>query len=476
METAIAESLPALGLFRCRELAEVLNTPKGDALLHNVQRAARLGRELLDDRQRDEYLTRLAEAEFDDDAAYGGLAAEEKRALLRRFLTEVITDRRELLAVLGLDWREVAPVLHKSRRKSRPEQMQALAAALREALAARVVAPENLPKRHRTCWPTWPPERPEDEAVERFLTDYGDSLPRATRNQLRRLRSIKKHQTTDFLAGVTYLGVELLTAAREALSPGATLTVRWAGREVGTREAEALLAFRTLYGGLETAMPGIRWELDDLWAPVPDSAPDEEEAEGEREKVIKTNLPFRVTLTDGEGQALAAAELIWHYRSDGPAAATLAHLQAEAQALSARQGDGPLFQALAPRLRIPIYNTCPAPNEVSDLDLSRPLASLGAWYRQATDLGAELRAAMQRVARREAQSALDAALARLEEAWAAFVKEASARGLLSCRPGRPAFGLCGIVDGRRCSSPTGTGNPARLPLAGAGLDGRSGDL
>lgn len=31
METAIAESLPALGLFRCRELAEVLNTAKGDA-------------------------------------------------------------------------------------------------------------------------------------------------------------------------------------------------------------------------------------------------------------------------------------------------------------------------------------------------------------------------------------------------------------------------------------------------------------
>lgn len=75
---AIAESLSALGLFRCRELAGVLNTSKGDSLLRNVQLATRLGSELLDDRQRDEYLKRLDDAEFDDDSAYGGLNAEEK--------------------------------------------------------------------------------------------------------------------------------------------------------------------------------------------------------------------------------------------------------------------------------------------------------------------------------------------------------------------------------------------------------------
>lgn len=434
MELAIAESLPALGLFRCRELADVLNTTKGDTLLRNVQRAARLGSELLDDRQRDEYLVRLAEAEFDDDSAYGGLAAEEKRALLRRFLTEVVTDRRELLAILRLDWREVAPVLHKSRRKSKPEQMQALAAALQEALDAQRIAPESLPEAAQDMLNDLAAgEEPEDEAVERFLADYGDSLPRSTQNQLRRLRGIKKHQTTDFIAGVTYLGVELLTAARDDLPPGATLTVRWEGREVGSREAEALLAFRALYGGIEAVMPGIRWELDGLWALAQGQkpAPDEEEAEGEREKVVKANLPFRVTLADGDGQPLATAELIWYYRSDGPSAATLAHMQAEAQLLAAQQGDGPLFQTVAPRLRIPIYNTCPAPNEVNDLDLSRPLASLGAWYRQTTDLGAELRTALKGAARKETLAAINASLTRLEEAWAAFVKTAYERGLLA---------------------------------------------
>jgi hypothetical protein len=434
IKMAIADSLPALGLFRCRELADVLNTAKGDALLRNVQRAARLGSEVLDDRQRDEYLTRLAEAEFDDDSAYGGLTAEAKSALLRRFLTEVVTDRNELLAILRLDWREVAPVLHKSRRKSRPEQMQALATALQEALDAQRIAPDTLPEAAQDMLQDLAAgQEPEEEAVDRFLADYGDSLPRAVQNQLRRLRSVKKHQTTDFIAGVIYVGVEFLTAARDELSSGATLTVRWMGGEVGAREAEALLAFRTLYGGIEAAMPGIRWELDDLWRQAQHAAPEEaeEEAEGEREKVIKVNLPFRVTLTDSQGQTLASADLIWHYRSDGPAAATLAHLQAEAQRLAGEQGDGPLFQMVTPRLRIPIYNTCSAPNEVSDLDLSRPLFSLGAWYREATDLGDRLREALQRVARPTTLTAIDAALTRLEEAWAAFVQMTNERGLLA---------------------------------------------
>jgi len=434
MEMAIAESLPALGLFRCRELAEVLNTPKGDALLRNVHRAARLGTELLDDAQRDTYLARLAEAEFDDDSAYQGLAPEEKRALLRRFLTEVVSDRREMLAILRLDWREVAPILHKSRRKSRPEQLQAISAALEAALETQRIAPDTLPEAAQDMFQDLAAgDEPEDEAVERFLADYGDSLPRPVQNQLRRLRSVEKHQTTDFIAGVTYLGVEFLTTLRDELPQGAALTVRWDGRGLGSKETEALLAFRALYGGVESALPVVRWDLNALWALAQEhqAAPGDDDAEGEREKIIKVNLPFRVTLADGDGQPLVTADLIWHYRSDGPAAATLAHLQAEAQALDALQGGGPLFQMASPRLRIPIYNTCPAPDEVGDLDLSRLVASLGAWYREAADLGATLRDALKRTARPATQTAVDQALTHLEEAWAAFVSAAHARGILS---------------------------------------------
>ncbi len=431
IEMAIAESLPALGLFRCRELADVLNTPKGDSLLRNVQLATRLRSELLDDRQRDEYLKRLDDAEFDDDSAHGGLNAEEKRALLRRFLTEVITDRHELWNVLRLDWREIAPVLHKSRRKSRSVQLQILAALIQEALSAQHIINDN-----EAVWEVLTALRsgkePEDDDVERLLSNYGDSLPRSIQNQLRRLRGIKSYQTTDFIAGVTLLGLEILTVYRNELPAGATLSVRWEGRSVTSQESEAVLAFRALYGGIETVMPDIRWELTNLWKLARDraAAPDGEESEGEREKSIKTELPFRMTLADSKGQTLATAELIWHYRSDSPAAATLFHLRAEFQRL-VEQGDGLLFQMIEPRLRIPVYNTCPVPDEVSDLDISRPLSSLGAWYREATDLGAELRQALQKVARKEVLSAVDEALIRLEEAWAAWVETASADGLLA---------------------------------------------
>jgi hypothetical protein len=429
IEMAIAESLPALGFFRCRKLADALNTTRGDELLRNVQRAARLGSELLDDRQRDEYLSRLDETEFDDDSAYGGLRAEEKRALLYHFLTEVVTDRRQLLNVLCLDWREIEPVLHKSRRKSRSEQLKSLASDLQKALPHN--SPETLSEAALNVLSDLSGgKEPEYDNIERFLSDDGDSLPRSIRNQLRRLRGVKKHQTTDFIAGVTFLSVEILTNFRDDLPTDGVLSVRREGRDGDAQEAEALLAFRTLYGGIETAMPGIQWELNDLLARVQETIPDREGADDEREKIIKTDVPFRVTLTNSQGQVLATAELVWHYCSDSPAAATLSHLQAEAQCL-AQQDDGPLFQTSAPRLRIPAYNTCPAPDEVSDLDISRPLSSLGAWYRAATDLGGELREALKQATSKEALSVVNAALVRLEVAWAAFVKTANARGILA---------------------------------------------
>ncbi|MGQ9547976.1 MAG: DNA translocase FtsK [Roseiflexus sp.] len=433
IEKAIVESLPRLGLFRCRELADALNTPKGTTLLHNVQRAARLGNEVLDDRQRDEYLSRLDNADFDDDSPDGGPTVEEKRALLRRFLTEAIVDRQELLAILRLDWHEVAPVLHKSPRKSKHEQMQKLADALRQALDDQQITKTLSEDAQDMLQDLAAGKEPEKETVDRFLIDYGDSLPRTVQKQLRRLQGFKKHSTTDFIVGVTLLGVEFLTAVSDEPPSGATLTVRWKGHESGNRRAEALLAFRTLYGGIETAMPDIRWELDDLWTQAPQAVREatEEETEGEQEKVTKSDLTFKVTLVNCEGQELSSADLIWHYRSDSLAATTLAHLQAEAQRLAEQQGSGPLFQMVTPRLHIPIYNTCPVPNEVSDLNLSQPLSSLGTWYRKATDLGSELREALRRVARPDVFAAIDAALTRLEEAWAAFVQMASEDGLLA---------------------------------------------
>ncbi len=441
IETAIAESLPHLGLFRCRELADHLNTPKGDRLLKDVYRAARLGLELLDDNQRNQYERRLDEAEFDDDSPYGGLSSEEKRGLLKRFLNEVLTDRDDLLRVLQIDWREVSPVLHKRHRKTAAEKMQQLGTALREALVEQRLETGDLPETVQyTLQNLAEGQQPEDDGLEVLLTDYGDALPKKLRNQLRRLRGVKRRQTTDFIAGLTSLAVELLLPLQERLA-GASLHVQFDDRalkRITAKEAEALLAFRTLYGGIEGRMPHVQWKLDALWelaqqhADLVDQA---DEEEGEREQKVKVDLPFRVTVvgTDGEGEVeLDRAELTWQYRSEGPGGATFAHLRAEADRLLAAQDTGgPLFASTAPRLSIPIYNTCPHADEIGDLDLSRPVASLGAWYREFTDLGEAMREVLKQRARPEARTALENAVAALEEAWAGFVSDAVRHGILS---------------------------------------------
>lgn len=439
VETAIAESLPHLGLFRCRELADVLNTPRGDRLLRDLFRAARLGVELLDEAQLNTYLTRLEEAEFDDDSPYGGPSPEEKRNLLRRFLTEVLTDRNELLQILQLDWREVSPVLHKSRRKTRTEQLRELAEALEEALKAQQLEQEELPEAVQDVIQDLADgHEPEDEGLDSLLAEYGDSLPKSLKNKLRRLRGAKEHQSTDFIAGVTHLAVELLSPLQGELPAGTTLRVQFDDRsleKVSPKEAEALLAFRTLHGGIEKAMPSVQWELATLWNLAQQYADlvgeEEEEEEGEREKVIKVNLPFRISVMDGDGKEIVYADLIWHYQSDSPAAATLAHMRAEAERLTASKPESPLFKALKPRLPIPIYNTCPPANEIGDLDLSRPVASLGAWYREATDLGKLLREELAHRAQPETWAEIESALVRLGEAWARFVEGVHNVGVLA---------------------------------------------
>src|SRR5690606_6354167 len=95
---AIAVALPALGLFRCRELAAHLNSPRGDKLIRALKEAAQVGGEVLDERARQEYLRRLDEADLADDSAFGGLPVAEKRELLRRFIDGALGDQRaELL-------------------------------------------------------------------------------------------------------------------------------------------------------------------------------------------------------------------------------------------------------------------------------------------------------------------------------------------------------------------------------------------
>lgn len=436
--SAIAETLPYLRLFRCAELADALNMPKGDRLLRNIYRAAHLSVELLEPTQLNAYLLRLQDAEFDDDRPYGP-SPEEKRRLLRCLLSDVVTDQDELRHILYIDWREVASVLHKKARKTRTEQLQNLGTELQSALDAQQLDPNLLPEAPQTALHDLLDGRePEDEGVEDLLTDYGDSLPKPLKNRLRRLRGTRSHQSTDFIVGVTNLATEMLPALRGELTDGAILRVEFNHQlldQADAKVAEGLLAFRTVYGGIEQMMPSIQWDLEPLWTITQQHAEHvgdaEDNEEGEREKIIKVSLPFQLRVVDRDGHELDVANLAWLYRSDSTTAATLAHVRAEAAGLPSRVFGGPMFQALPQRLPIPIYNTCPTTSDVGDLDLSRPVSSLGAWYRDATDLSEQLRATLAQRVRPEVQAAIEAALVLLEEQWASIIAEAGQRGLLA---------------------------------------------
>jgi len=437
IEEAIAQALPHLGLFRCGELTTVLNTPRGDRLLRDLYRAARLGSEILDERQQNDFLNRLGEAEFDDESAFGGPSPDEKRAALRRFLTEVITDRADLLHILQLDWREVSPVLFKKARRTRAEQLQELSRALGVALEQQHLEPTDLPEYGQDVLQDLADGRePDAESLDRLVADYRDELGKGLSNKLRRLSGAKSRSHTDFIAGLTALAVELLAPLQTEMQPGTRLRVTFSAdrlSEVKRKEAEALAAFRTLYGGIETALSSVTWDLSQLWDLAARHSDWQAEAEDEqvREKVSKAGLPFRVAVQDAQGNDVTHANLTWQYRSDSPAAATLANLSAERDRLDEEGALGPLFADGELALPIPLYSTCPDPDDIGDLDLHRPRHSLGAWYETPGDLRQVLREQLARRARPEAWSAVERALTSLEQAWGRFVDAASTEGVLA---------------------------------------------
>lgn len=444
IEKAIAVSLPPLGFFHCSELADKLNGSAGDRLLADVFRAAQLGNELLDESQQKTYLTRLercfAEGLFADDQPYGGHSPQEKYKLLYRFVTNVIANRQELVDVLRLDWREVAPVLHKTVRKTREEKLKELAAALDATLDEQAIGEETLSDLAQDALQDLRQGNPPDEeGLDSLFDEQGDSLPRSLKNQLRRLRGARKRESSDFIAGLTHLAVQMLSPLPREELEGTKLAVTFNERqlkEIKNKEAEALLAFRTLYGGLEKVMPDVQWNTRSLWELTQQNADlvgEEAEEEGDQEKDVKVDLVFQVSVLDKENNQTNWAELIWQYRSNGPVGATLAHVQAEAKQLPSA-AVGPLFQNANQRLRIPIYNNCPDAEDIGDLDLSQPIKSLGTWYHDhelITDLGVKLQKELRPQTRPEAWANIETSLRQLESEWARFVAETSQQGVLA---------------------------------------------
>jgi hypothetical protein len=441
VEHAVALALPHLGLFRCREIERQIGTPRADKLLRQLREASRIGGEVLDERARGDYLRRLAEARFDDDGAIGGLTDGQKRELLRDFVEgRLRNDHARLLQVLGIDWREIQLVITAKSRITRQERLGRAATQLETVLGQESPPTEAVAE---VLADLRAGREPDGDLMERALAEQGDSLPPAVRNELRRLVKPRTRKRADFLAGLTELAVELLHPLQAELRPGTRLVVtpNLAAASDSSRLPEALAAFRALFGGIERALPSVGWQLDELWQKL-DSPTRPDDDDQERDRNGRLELPFRITVLGPDNVELTRAELIWQYRSDSPAAATALTLAAEHAQLAPIAG--PLFAAAA-HLRVPVFNTCPSREEIGDLDIHRPIQSLGAWFDQPGDLRTLLFAALQRRARPHAETALNEALARLEGAWATFVGTAAPHGMLAADSGALVEAYAGML-------------------------------
>ena len=424
IESAIVSALPHLDLFRCRELEPYLNTLRGDKLLRQLRQAARIGGEVIEERDQQLYRERIERASFDDDESIGGLTIARKRDLLRRYVEGELRDNAtETLEVLRIDWREIQLVIIAKERVTRETRLS----DLRQQIVAALPAADRPDVLADLLDDLGAGRAPESETLDRALAEAGDGLPRTLRNELRRLVKRRSRRCSDLILGLTTLAVELLQPLQDDLQPGTRLQVMFVRDDISdTRHlADAALALRTLCGGVERSMPSVEWQLTALWACLSeprtnDDAADDDQARG---RAGQLDLPFRVTVYGADGGELTSADLIWRYRSDSAAAATTATLAAESARLRRA--------APATQLRVPIFNSCPANEHVGDLDISRPIASFGTWYETSSDLRTLLHAALRRQIAPQAEAALFTALDNLERGWAGFVQTAAADGLLA---------------------------------------------
>lgn len=418
---AIARALPYLGLFQCLELAQHINTLQGDRILRQLHSAAGIGNEVFEESKQAIYLKRLETAPFDDDSVLNGYSAEEKRTLLRQFIEgRFRNDRIATLRVLQIDWREVQHVITIKTRSSQAQKLKEISKEIEAALSQGSSSDGDLAELIATLNDG---REPEADLIDRVLQVTGDSLNRQLRSKLRRLVKTRTRKHSDFLVGLTSLAIELLYCRQDELQPGTRIRVELDPQALQKHDYETLATFRTLFGGIEQVFANIEWNLEAVWEhPSEDETAETGDDDDNQEKERWSELPFRVVVLDADGHESARADLIWQYRFDSPATATYRMLETEWQTLK---------HITNRRLRIPIFKRYSRSEDVSDLDIHRPLKSFGNCFEQPEDLRIILSTTTLQRFRPQARTTLFEALDRLEDAWGQFVWSAMDRGLLA---------------------------------------------
>jgi len=423
IETAIAISLPHLGLFRCRRLAKSLFDHRSRSLLREIYRAARIGLEIIDENQQEKLLDNLAAAEFSNESEVKGLSGAEKRQLLRDFINGALANQPEQLKrVLEIDWEEVQQIIKPRRRAATKEQVIQELREVNQELSSPIEEIDMLIDAiERDVDPGTP-------LIEAVLQVVHAQLSPEVRAALRRLMRPRDTKNADFLYGLMTLLVEMYHLYGQDRSAKLRVSVQFKPTDKRSKKTslfEAARAFQCVYGGIEQFMPTIHWDLDQLWKIVADrqAIEDEEDAEEQERKV---HLQFSVTLEpmDRQARPLAKADLYWEYRADSPVAATALALESE---LSQTQQTllGPIFDTGLTALRIPVYSSYQNIDKIDDLDLYQPFRTLGRWFQNAGNLRDMLQdICREKGVRKDIVDPILESLSKLEQAWAAFIHAA----------------------------------------------------
>ncbi|WP_424676155.1 DNA translocase FtsK [Chloroflexus sp.] len=418
IEEAIAQTLPHLRLFRCAELAKHFHTARAHKLLCDVRDAARIGFEIIDKQRREQYLSNLERAELSDEEEPDGLSSAQKKQLLRTFILGELDDPAQLRQALALDWAEVQQIIKPRRKKASLEQVIQELDTNDKSVQELIIQLQNGSEVERSL-------------IEQILANYGGILSDESRKVLR--ATIRPHEvrSADFLTGLLSALIDLRHLREDNEAAGAQVVVQFQPSKEEQALTEAVQVFRCLYGGIETVMSSIRWELAELWKLAVDQTEEEDLGSDETERVKTGKLAFNVLL-QRKNRTIASTTLIWEYRSNSLAAATYQALAYE-NSLFQSSLHSPLFAAASPSLRIPFYTSCKLPANTVDLDLHRPLYTFGNWHQQADVERNNLRYALEKNFRdlrvpAEAGSALMNALDSLEQAWANVV-QAALKGL-----------------------------------------------
>lgn len=435
MPRAIAESLPQLNLFRCRQLADVINsTTKLRRLLKANLKGSRRGREQLDDRERQKYLDNLDEAEFDDTP--GGLSAEQKEKRLRNFLLKVNTDRESLLRIYEIDWSEVDSLLYHSKRKTKKERLSEIGQQLKEAFEDQGIEEEDLSESvQETVDELSRGNQPDDASLDELVMDYGENVPGKLRGRVKRLRRPPKISTENFGEGIIQALSEIVVPLQEEVTKGVEVKLRPENLDdlreesLNDEKKEALLAFRLFYGGVEEEISNIEWELGEFWTLIDnlDIGLEEDDESALTEETVSEKIDFRIeAYADGSKSRYPDeyCKLTWSYDSEEARGATLANLLHEYRiARSLREEDDDATTS------IPVYDTV---KKHGTIDLSRPIDSLGTWYRDRErdrGLWQRLENRIRSRARPEVLEELETSLGQLEDAWTEFILEVLNEGI-----------------------------------------------